>query len=106
MKVKKMLMSVLMIALIFMLTSCGYGVREGTVVDKDFIPEHTTHGTRMVRVGKVTTCQPYTIHHRDVWKIKIQKKDENDKILECWIDVTEEEYNKYEIGDYFKRDEE
>lgn len=101
---KKICISIIFIIILFILSGCGYGVKKGMIVDKKFTPEHTTHGTIVHKVGTVIVTTPTTHHHEDEWSIKIQK-EENGKIKECWVNVTEEKYNQLQIGDYYEESE-
>ncbi len=101
---KKISISIIFMIMLFLLSGCGYGVKKGTIVDKKFTPEHTTHGTIVQRVGTVTVATPTTHHYKDEWSIKIQK-EENGKIKESWINVTEAKYNQLQIGDYYEESE-
>lgn len=100
---EKICISIIFIIILFLLSGCGYGVKKGTIVDKKFTPEYTTHGYTHGRVGKVMTSVPYTNHYSATWSIKIQK-EEDGKVKECWINVTEETYNQLQIGDYYNEE--
>lgn len=102
---KKIFISIMFIIILFLLSGCGYGSKQGTVVDKKFTPEHTRTIYVPQRVGKVTMSRPVRHHYKDTWSIKIQK-EEDDKIKECWINVTEEAYNQLQIGDYYSEESE
>lgn len=105
MKILKLLLFALIIVmLLFFLTSCGYGKKRGTIIEKEFVPEHTSYSHVPIRSGKVTRMATQRHHYNDTWRIKIQK-EEDGKIKECWIEITEEEYNKFKVGDYFEKEE-
>lgn len=100
-KINKIIaLAILTIISIITLSGCGYGEKEGTIVDKKYTAAHTTHSVRAHRVGKITTTQPYTIHHPERYELYIEKEDEG-KTKGCWIIVTKEEYESYQIGDYY-----
>ncbi len=65
-----------------------YGVKEGTVIDKDYDPAHTSY----IYINGMMIPQ----YHGESWQIKIQKEDK-----ELWISVDELTYHEYEIGDYY-----
>lgn len=102
---KKICISIIFIIILFILSGCGYGTKQGTVVDKKFTPEHTTTTYTTHRVGKMFVSTPIRHHHNDTWSIKIQK-EEDGKIKECWVNVTEEKYNEIQIGDYYNEESE
>lgn len=102
---KKIFISIIFIIILFLLSGCGYGAMQGTVVDKKFTPEHTTTTYSTHRVGKTMMTTPIRHHHNDAWSIKIQK-EEDGKIKECWVNVTEEKYNQLQIGDYYDKESE
>lgn len=102
---KKFLIPIIFIIVLFILSGCGYGAKQGTIVDKKFTPEHTTTTFVVHRVGKSMVTTPVSHHHNNTWSIKIQK-EEDGKVKECWINVTEETYNQLQIGDYYNEESE
>lgn len=70
-----------------------YGIKEGTVINK----EHNSRYTSFVYSGKVLV----PISHPGSWKLQLQKEAEG-KVKTIWIDVSEEEYKKINIGDYWE----
>lgn len=103
---KKIVISIFFIIMLFVFTGCGYeyGTMQGTVVDKNFTPAHTTNTYIAHRVGKTMISTPMTQYHKDTWRIKIQKEEDN-KIKECWVSIREEKYNQIQIGDYYSEEE-
>ena len=89
----------LLMLLILIVASCSK-LEDGYVEDKIYEPfrEYTT--THFNKVGDVRI--PYTIHHTDYedFVVIIKNADDEDKIY-----VSEEEYNRVSLGDYFVVDE-
>ena len=54
-----------------LLTGCGYGKIEGTVVDKNYRPQTVT--TNMMYTGKFFI--PQTIVHPERWSIRLKKEE-------------------------------
>ena len=103
------LIIVLVALIIFMISLIGiaiyenidYGEKEGTIIDKYYRGSYVT--TTYVTSGKIII--PNTMYHPESWNFKLQKEvDGEEKTIT--IEVTEELYNKYNIGDYFKESEE
>lgn len=69
----KMLILIIILGMsLTFLTGCGYGVYEGTVINKEYISAYTT-------VTMIKTYQPiipYTQYHPESWRIEIQKEEE------------------------------
>lgn len=94
------------VILIFILTSIAlvygvvnivdYGQVVGTIINKEIEPSHSY--ITYVHTGTVNV--PVTHYKEDTYKFEIQK-EENNKLKTRWIEVSEEDYNKYEIGDYY-----
>ena len=95
---KKIVISIISVILLLILSGCGYGEYEGNIIDKEYIPARTT--IMPVRSGKVITMIP--VRHKEQYKIKIQKEDE-EEIKTTWVTISKEEYEKISIGDYWER---
>ena len=103
------LIIVLVALIIFIISLIGiaiyqninYGEKEGTIIDKYY--EESYIMTTYVMSGKVMI--PNTIYRPESWNKK-KKKEVNGKEKITTIEITEELYNKYNIGDYFKKSEE
>lgn len=73
-------------------------ITEGIIVDKDYtapyssITYHTINGN----------SYPVSRYHPENFQFKI-KGDKNSKTVEYVFDVTENEYNSYNVGDYYKK---
>lgn len=96
---RKLLISIILITLLFILAGCGYGELKGNVIDKQYTPAKTT--MIPVRAGKVTSIMP--VHHPERYEIKIQK-EEDGEIKTTWITISKERYENIQIGDYFKKE--
>ncbi len=90
--------------MLLLFVSCSF-IKEGTIVDKDFVPAHTTNRTTYNQVGKVTVPQTRTVHVPDRYTIKITKVVEGkDKYRR--FRVSKSTYDQYDIGEWisFKKD--
>lgn len=84
------------ISIFLIVNDINYGAKQGTIVDKSYSGPYTTYISS--RIGNSTVITP--LYHPEAYSIKIQK-DEDGKIKECWIDISPQEYEKYNIGDYY-----
>lgn len=79
-------------------------LEEGTVIEKEFIPAHTTRTTISIphRVGKITTVSviPVTRHYDDQWTITFEGYLNGEKKVRTAY-VTQEVYDSHEVGDHF-----
>lgn len=73
-----------------------YGQKVGTIINKEIEPAHSY--ITYVHTGYVNV--PMTHYKGDTYKFELEK-EENGKAKTIWIEVSEEEYSKYEIGDYY-----
>lgn len=80
----------------------GYGIKEGTIIDKSYHSAYTVMTSQTVQVGNTTTSVPVPRYYPETYNIKIQKED-GKKLKECWIEITATEYEKVKIGDYYGR---
>lgn len=77
----------------------SFGEKEGIIIDKYYKQAYTT--TSMMMCGKVMI--PRIIHHPETWNFKIEKEIDGEK-KSITITVSEDIYNKYNIGEYFKKE--
>lgn len=84
MGMRRIAITVIMLAILFMLTGCT-SIDNGTVVDKAFIATHRIYGSMIMRIS-------------DSWRILVENNEHKE-----WWDVTEEYYNSVNIGDYVDR---
>ena len=70
-----------------------------TVLDKDHTQGYTMHTMVPVTVGKTTIMQPQTVWIPPSWKLLLQY--DGDAV---WHSVSEETYNRYEVGDTFVKE--
>ena len=73
-------------------------VDHGTVIDKDFIPAHTTTQMMPVIINNRTALQPRYIFHPDVYRILVDDGERRE-----WWTVTKIFYDSVEIGDTVDR---
>lgn len=72
-------------------------ITEGIIVDKSYTAESVTTDYR--NVGD--TLIPFT--HREPAHYHFQLEGEKDEIkVKYWLEVSENDYNAYRIGDYYK----
>lgn len=93
---KKALVVLILIVLLALLTGCV--VNNGTVIDKRFTAEHKAFSPYVVMIGKQTQIIPRWIHHSDSWEILVSDGEYTE-----WWQVSEEYYNKTNIGDTVDR---
>lgn len=93
---KKALVILILIVLLALLTSCV--VNHGTVIDKRFTEEHKTYSPYTMQVGKITQIVPRWILHSDCWEILVSDGEYTE-----WWQVSEEYYNKTNMGDTVDR---
>ncbi len=70
----------------------SYGEHIGIVVDKRYTKPYTTFNYS----GKVFI----PIYHREKYEILIEKKINNEN-KRIWLNITKEEYEKYNNGDFY-----
>ena len=70
----------------------------GIIVDKTYTPAHNV--THIQRSGNVSI--PITRHADASYTFTIEREKDGKTVQYCFA-VTEEEYNSYKIGDYYKR---
>lgn len=75
----------------------SYGEKEGTIINKYYKEPYTT--TSYMMSGKV--MMPITNYHSESWNFELQKEAEG-KVKNITIEVSQDIYNQYDIGDYFE----
>ena len=75
----------------------SYGDKEGAIINKYYKEPYTT--TSYIMSGKVMV--PITNRHSESWNFELQKEVEG-KSKSITIEVAQDIYDKYNIGDYFK----
>lgn len=75
----------------------SYGEKEGTIINKYYKEPYTT--TSYIMSGKVMV--PITHRHPESWNFELQKEVEG-KNKTITIEVAQDIYDKYNIGDYFE----
>lgn len=72
-------------------------ITEGVIVDKSYTAERVI--TQYKIIGD--TRMPYT--NKEPAHYRFQLEGEKDEIkVRYWLEVSEHDYNKYKIGDYYK----
>ena len=79
----------------------NYGYKEGTIINKYYKEPYTT--TSYVISGKIMV--PIINRYPESWNFKLQKDVKREKKT-ITIEVSQNTYNNYSIGDYFKEREE
>ena len=84
-------------------------VEKGVIVNKEFIPEHTTMIpiTTYITVGDVKVPNTTYIirHYSDQWAITFEGKNKSGEVCQRTVYVSEEVYNNYKINDMFIYDQ-
>lgn len=97
---------ILFVALLILLVSLigimiyqnvSYGEKEGTITNKYYKGPYTT--TSYMMSGKVMI--PITNYHSESWNFELQKEVKG-KTKNITIEVAQDIYNQYNIGDYFE----
>lgn len=94
---KKILITLTLIILLFILAGCGYGEYKGNVINKQYTPARTT--MTCMHPGTVTMMTP--IHHAEEHEIQIQK-EEDGETKTTWVTIPKERYENIQIGDYWE----
>lgn len=99
MNMKKKILAVLaaVISCSAIFTGCAGNIESGTVIDKEYKPEHTS--TMYIRTGNGVMV-PCSTHHDAKYEIKLSGEENGEKVT-GWIYVSEETYKSYNIGDYY-----
>lgn len=95
---KKILITLTLIILLFILAGCGYGEYKGNVIDKQYIPSRTT----IMSGYNGKTMYTYPVHYAERYKIQIQK-EEDGETKTTWVTIPKEQYENIKIGDYWEK---
>lgn len=100
---KKAILCALLAAALLTLTGCGYRLKQGTVVDKSYTPPqtYTSHGFMHVGLTLIPTTRK--VHRPAQYQLKVMGTDADDTMVCEWWDVSREQYEKTEIGDWTER---
>lgn len=82
------------------LCSCCERITEGTIYEKKFEPAHTVMWTQFILSGKVLVPIVHSDPVPDSWYFFIYQGDGDERETARW-EVSESQYNSYEVGDYF-----
>lgn len=78
-------------------TGCASSIETGTVIDKEYEPDHIS--TVYIRTGN-GIMMPYSTHHDAKYEIKLSGEKDGELVTDL-IYVSEETYKSYNIGDYY-----
>jgi hypothetical protein len=93
--------TVLVVAVVtLMLVACSSSVVAGTVTGRQFIKEHSERHTRCTSIRPMI-CTPRTTHYDDEWQVQLTIKGEGGEPVSSWVEVSEQQYETLEEGDYF-----
>lgn len=96
--IKIILISLVIIFSLFILTGCTPNIKEGVIIDKYYRSKYIT--TTTIYNGKFIT--PMVISHPESYQFKIELEID-EEIKNNIITVDKETYEKYELGDYYKK---
>lgn len=91
--------------LMLSLCACAEYITEGTIYEKEFEPAHTVRWTQFILSGKVLVPIAQSADVPDSWYFSICQGDGDERKTARW-EVSESQYNSYEVGDYFVATEE
>ena len=101
---KKCIVVLICLLLIFTIVGCGSKLTEGEVIEKKFIEAHTTvmllPQTTLINGSAVVITIPYVYHYDDDYVIIIKGDMDGEETIATYH-VTKETYDKYEVGDIF-----
>lgn len=80
----------------------SYGAKEGIIIDKQYSPAHTYTTYNNTYVNRNSISMPIQHYSAERYCFIIQKEVKR-KLKSVDVNVTQEEFNNYNIGDYFKR---
>jgi len=83
-----------LLALLLALVGCS-SISAGIITDKNYSPAYSW--TQMMCVGKPIVCYPIIHYVPEQWSFSLQ----DGKGTEGWVYVSQDEFNKYEVGDYY-----
>lgn len=96
-----------LLLLIVILSGCGNQITSGKVYKKRYVPAHEETNTTpiVISTGKTITTVliPRTERIPDKWYITIRSETPNEdgKFEESMYSVSEETFNRYEVGDFY-----
>lgn len=87
------------------LCACAEYITEGTIYEKEYEPAHTVMWTQFILSGKVLVPIMHADPVPDSWYLLIYQGEGEERKTARW-EVSESQYNSYEVGDYFVATEE
>lgn len=100
--------AVIIIVSVILLIGCyiyehfSYGAKEGIIIDKQYSPAYTYTTYNSTYVNGISVSMPMQHYSGERYYFIIQKEVKG-KLKSVDVNVTQEEFNNYNIGDYFKR---
>lgn len=88
------------VVLALSLCSCSEKISEGTIYEKEFEPAHTFMWAQYILAGKVLVPIMHSTWVPDSWYFSIYQGDGDERETARW-QVSESQYNSYEVGEYF-----
>jgi hypothetical protein len=102
---KKILIVMICLSLMFCLCACGDKITHGEVYEKEYREAYTTVMVRplVIPTGKsvITTMVPYTVHYPERWVIFIKDFNGEEWVTEDFY-VSKEVFDTIQIGDMFE----
>lgn len=91
------------IILIFaiLLTSCGYDLTEGRVIDKQYKPPYSYMSTTYMLVGKVMVPNTHRVYVNEKFQVTVKGFYDGDSIVESH-EIGETFYSHIKLGDHIK----
>lgn len=80
----------------------SYGAKEGIIIDKQYSPAYTYTTYSSTYVNGTSVSMPMQHYSGERYYFIIQKEVKG-KLKSVNVNATLDEFNKYNIGDYFKR---
>ena len=73
-------------------------ISEGTVIDKNYTQGYTETVYRQIGNNNI----PQSVYHPESYSLEIQGVKDGETVT-YWFHCTAEEYERYSIGDYYKK---
>lgn len=96
------ILSVIIVVCCYASEYLNYGAKEGFIIDKQYNPAYTYMTYNSTYVNGNSVNMPMQHYSGERYYFTIQKEVKG-KIKSINVNVTQDEFEKYNIGDYFKR---
>jgi hypothetical protein len=98
-KVQSVSVMVLAVSSIFMLAGCS---AEGKIVSKEHQKAYTSIEQKScIDYGEQMGCTYSKVSHPATWQFNLSQKTGSNSSMEQTVDVTQREYETYQVGDYY-----